>query len=198
MDTTPIAIEWAFAELLRHPRAMKKAQEELERVVGLHRMVEESDLPKLPYLAKVVKESLRLHHLGPFLLHYTKQDCNLAGYHISKGSSVLVCSWAMGRDPNLWPDPEEFVPERFENSSVDVKGRDFQLLPFGSGRRGCPGMSYAMVVVSLVLAQLVHCFDWQLLGGMPPAELDMSEKFGLAMPRAVALHATPVYRLIGD
>ena len=195
LDTSPGSIEWALVELLRHPTAMNKVREELKRVVGMHRAVEESDLANLPYLEMVVKESFRLHSPVPFLLHHTKEDFVLDGYNIGRGSNVMVCIWAMSRDPNLWPDAEEFIPERFENSSVDVKGHDYQFLPFGSGRRVCPGMVFGMLVVPLVLAQLVHCFDWELPNGMSPSELDMKEKFGISLPRGVHLHATPTYRL---
>lgn len=195
MDSIPTAIEWTLVELLRCPEVMKKTREELERVVGLHRAVEESDLPNLTYLGMVVKESLRLHTPGPFIYHCTKQNFKLDGYDIPKGSNVMVCHWALARDPSLWPDPEEFIPERFEKCAVDVKGHDFHLLPFGSGRRQCPGMSYALLVMTLVVARLAHCFDWELPNGMSPSELDMTEKLGFSMPRTVHLRVTPVYRL---
>lgn len=195
VDEAPGAIEWAFTELLRHPEAMKKAREELERVVGMDRSVRESDIPKLTYLGMVIKETLRRHALVPFLLHHTKEEFVLDGYKIPLGSNVMICAWAMARDPNLWPNADEFIPERFENSSIDVKGHDYRFLPFGSGRRGCAGMMFGLLLGTSVLAQLVHCFDWELPNGMSPLELDMKEKFGLTMTRAVHLRATPVYRL---
>ncbi|XP_030468716.1 cytochrome P450 71AU50-like [Syzygium oleosum] len=198
MDTSATAIEWAMAELIKHPSSMKKLQEELEKVVGLNRAVEESDVEGLDYLDMVIKETLRLHPVAPLLLpHEATEDCIVNGFHIPYKSRVIVNVWSIGRDPKVWTthNPEEFVPERFLGSSVDVKGRDFQLLPFGAGRRGCPGMQLGLTVVRFVLAQLVHCFDWDLPGGMLPSELDMTEEFGLTTPRAKHMVVTPKYRL---
>ncbi|RVX21582.1 Cytochrome P450 CYP736A12 [Vitis vinifera] len=196
MDTSATAIEWALAELLKNPRIMKKVQEELEKVVGMERKVEESDLESLEYLDMVVKETLRLHPVAPLLIpHESLEDCTINGFHIPQKSRVIVNTYAIGRDPNVWTDAEKFLPERFIGSSIDLRGRDFQLIPFGSGRRGCPGMQLGLTVVRLVLAQLVHCFDWELPNGMMPSELDMTEEFGLTVPRAKHLLAVPTYRL---
>ncbi|XP_048128232.1 cytochrome P450 71AU50-like [Rhodamnia argentea] len=198
MDTSATAIEWAMAELVKHPSAMKKLQQELEKAVGLNRAVQELDTDGLDYLDMVIKETMRLHPVAPLLVpHEATEDCMVNSFHIPYKSRVIVNVWSIGRDPKVWTthDPEEFVPERFLGSSVDFKGRDFQLLPFGAGRRGCPGMQLGITVVRFVLAQLVHCFDWQLPGGMSPSELDMTEEFGLTTPRAKPLVVTPRYRL---
>ncbi|KAL6225247.1 hypothetical protein ACLB2K_004098 [Fragaria x ananassa] len=196
MDTSATAIEWTLSELMRHPRVMKKVQKELEDVVGMDRMVDESDLEKLEYLNMVVKENLRLHPVAPLLIpHAAIEDCTVNGFHIPKKSRVMVNVWAVGRDPSAWTDPDKFIPERFDGSTIDLRGRDFQLLPFGSGRRGCPGMHLGLTVVLLVVAQLVHCFDWELPDNMLPTELDMTEEFGLTVPRAKHLLAIPSYRL---
>lgn len=196
MDTSATAIEWTLSELMRHPRVMKKVQKELEDVVGMDRMVDESDLEKLEYLNMVVKENLRLHPVAPLLIpHAAIEDCTVNGFHIPKKSRVMVNVWAVGRDPSAWTDPDKFIPERFVGSTIDLRGRDFQLLPFGSGRRGCPGMHLGLTVVHLVVAQLVHCFDWELPDNMLPTELDMTEEFGLTVPRAKHLLAIPSYRL---
>lgn len=196
MDTSATAIEWTLSELMRHPRVMKKVQKELEDVVGMDRMVDESDLEKLEYLNMVVKENLRLHPVAPLLIpHAAIEDCTVNGFHIPKKSRVMVNVWAVGRDPSAWTDPDKFIPERFDGSTIDLRGRDFQLLPFGSGRRGCPGMHLGLTVVHLVVAQLVHCFDWELPDNMLPTELDMTEEFGLTVPRAKHLQAIPSYRL---
>ncbi|KAL5555899.1 hypothetical protein UlMin_038135 [Ulmus minor] len=196
MDTSATAIEWAISELIKHPRIMKKVQKEINTVVGMERMVDESDLPKLEYLDMVVKECMRLHPVAPLLVpHASVEDCTVNDFHIPRESRVIINAWAIGRDPSSWNDPEKFVPERFEGSSVDLRGRDFQLIPFGSGRRGCPGLQLGLTVVRLVLAQLVHCFDWELSNGMLPNELDMIEEFGLTTPRANPLLAVPTYRL---
>ncbi|ONI20281.1 hypothetical protein PRUPE_2G006500 [Prunus persica] len=196
IDTLSVTVEWALSELMRNPKAMKKVQKELEDVVGLGRMVEESDLGKLDYLSMVVKETMRLHPVGPLLIpHAATEDCTVNGYHIPKKSHVIINAWAIGRDPSAWIDAEEFIPERFDGSDVDVRGNHFQLIPFGSGRRRCPGIQLALIVVQLMLAQLVHCFDWELPNDMLPEELDMTEVFGITVARAKRLIAIPSYRL---
>lgn len=196
MDTSATAIEWAISELLKHPRVMKKVQEELETVVGMKRKVEESDLDKLEYLDMVLKESFRIHPVAPLLIpHQSVEDCKVGNFFIPKKSRVIINAWAIMRDPSAWSEPERFWPERFEGSNIDVRGRDFQLIPFGSGRRGCPGLQLGLTTVRLVVAQLVHCFDWKLPNDMLPSDLDMTEVFGLTMPRAHHLIAIPTYRL---
>ena len=196
MDTSATATEWAISELIKHPRVLNKVQKELETVVGLDRMVEESDLERLEYLDMVVKETLRLHPVAPLLVpHAAMEDCTVDGFHIPNKSRIIVNAWAIGRDPNSWTDPEKFYPERFVGSSIDLRGRDFQLIPFGSGRRGCPGLQLGLTVVRLLVAQLVHCFDWELPNGMHHTELDMVEEFGLTTPRANHLRAIPTCRL---
>ena len=196
-DTSAVAVEWAMSELLRNPSDMKKLQEELNNVVGENKLVEESDLSKLPYLNMVVKETLRLYPAGPLLLpRESLEDITINGYHIKKKTRILVNAWAIGRDPKVWSDNADmFCPERFVNSNVDIRGHDFQLLPFGSGRRGCPGIQLGLTTFGLVLAQLVHCFNWELPFGVSPDDLDMSEIFGLSLPRSKPLLAIPTYRL---
>ncbi|KAL5990699.1 hypothetical protein ACLOJK_011602 [Asimina triloba] len=177
---------------------MNKAQKELETVVGMDRMVEESDLASLEYVDVVLEESMRLHPvLSLFIPHQSTEDCSVDGYHIPKGSHVIINTWSIGRDPNAWSDPEVFNPERFKGSAsgIDLMGRDSQLLPFGAGRRGCPGMQLGYTVARLILAQLVHCFDWQLTNGLRPGDVDMSERFGLVVPKASHLLCIPIYRL---
>lgn len=185
MDTSAAAVEWVLSELIKHPEMMKKLQKELDAVIGLDRMVEESDLDNLEYLNMVIKETFRLHPVAPLLLpHESMEDCVVDGYHIPKASRIIVNTWAIGRDPNVWAEAEKFQPERFLGSDIDLRGRNFQLIPFGSGRRGCPGLQLGMVVVRLLVAQLVHCFDWELRNGMLPSDLDMAEYFGLVTTRA--------------
>lgn len=195
MDSTTTTINWMLSELIKNPHIMKKLQEELEKVVGLNRMVEESDLSNLKYLEMVIKESLRMHPPVPLIPRECIQDCNINGYHIPEKSRIVINAWAIGRDPNTWVDPHKFDPERFLESEVDVKGRDFELIPFGSGRRGCVGIQLALVVVRLVVAQLVHCFDLKPPNGMSPLELDMTEILGLICPRAQNLKVVPIFRL---
>ena len=196
MDTSATTIEWALSELIKHPPMMKKVINELEKVVGMERMVEESDLESLEYLNMVVKETLRLHPVVPLLIpHESIEDCTVDGFHIPQKSRVIVNAWAIGRDPNAWTDADKFLPERFMESDIDFRGQHFQFIPFGSGRRGCPGMQLGLTVVRLVLAQLVHCFDWELPDNMLPSELDMTEEFGITLPRAKHLVAIPTCRL---
>eukprot|EP01018_Ginkgo_biloba_P010776 Gb_08446 [translate_table: standard] len=185
-------LEWAMSEMLLNPSLMKKVQDELESIVGLNRMVEESDLPQLEYLKAVVKESLRLHQPGPLLIpHEAREDCIVGGYNIPRKARIIVNAFALGTDPNSWEDPEMFKPERFIGSRIDVKGQNFEVIPFGSGRRGCPGQQLATTVVEYALASLLHCFDWRLPNGMKAEDLSMKEKFGLSISRAVHLVEVP-------
>ncbi|MFQ6631172.1 hypothetical protein Gotur_008876 [Gossypium turneri] len=193
LDTSAATLEWALSELLRHPRVLLKLQQELESIVGNKRMVEENDLPKLEYLDMVVKEIFRLHPVAPLLVpRESVEDIIIDGCCIPKQSRVLVNIWAMGRDPNTWSNnAEEFFPE----SNIDLHGHDFELIPFGAGRRLCPGKKLGLIVVKLILAQLVHCFNWELPSGMSPNELDMTENFGVSLPRKINLCVKPTYRM---
>ncbi|KOM54302.1 hypothetical protein LR48_Vigan10g019400 [Vigna angularis] len=196
-DTASTTVEWAMSQLLRHPSVMKRLQQELEHVVGINRHVEENDLEKLSYLNMVVKETLRLHPVGPLLVpRECREDVTIDGYLIKKKTRVMVNVWAIGRDPKVWDRAEIFDPTRFENDNIDVRGKDFRILPFGSGRRVCPGIHMGLTTISFVLAQLVHCFDWELPLGMSCDELDMEEIFGLTIPRKKHLLTRPVHRLL--
>ncbi|XP_027357831.1 cytochrome P450 CYP736A12-like [Abrus precatorius] len=198
LDTSTVTVDWAMSELLRHPSVMKRLQDELENVVGLNKQVEENDLEKLPYLNMVVKETLRLYPVAPLLLpRESREDVTIESYYINKKSRIIINAWAIGRDPKVWSHTAEmFDPERFANSNVDIRGNDFRVLPFGSGRRSCPGIHLGLTTVKLVLAQLVHCFNWVLPLGISPDELDMDENFGLTMPRNKHLLTMPIYRLV--
>ncbi|WCJ31803.1 Cytochrome P450 71AU50 [Euphorbia peplus] len=196
MDTSATAIDWTLSEIMKHPRIMKKVQNEMEQKVGMDRMVEESDLENLDYLDMVIKESFRLHPIAPLLVpHKAMEDTMVEGFLIPKDSNIFINAWAIGRDPSVWSDAEKFLPERFIGSNIDIRGRDFQLIPFGSGRRGCPGLQLGITVVRLVVAQLLHCFDWKLPNDMLPVELDMTEKLGIVTLREKHLKAIPSYRL---
>lgn len=197
-DTSSAGIEWAMSELLRNPPVLRKVRDELERVVGMERMVSESDLPRLPYLQAAVRETLRLHPPGPLAIpHYSEEACNVLGYEIPRNTRVLVNVWAIGRHPNSWVDPERFVPERFmQGDFLDEKIKNFEWIPFGAGRRRCPGELLGTLLVEFAVAQLIHCFDWRLPDEMIGEELDMSEKFGgLTVARAEELVAVPTSRL---
>ncbi|KAH7437715.1 hypothetical protein KP509_05G085500 [Ceratopteris richardii] len=164
IDTSTVTIEWALAELLGHPHILKKLQDELSSVVGSTRLVQESDIENLPYLRAVVKETMRLHPALPLLLpHAARQQCQVNEYDIPSGTQVYVNVWAIGRDPNAWENPLMFYPERFLDSKMDVRGHHFELLPFRSGRRACPGLALGISNVHLMLANLVHVFEWATL-----------------------------------
>ncbi|XVF62145.1 hypothetical protein PTKIN_Ptkin08bG0193500 [Pterospermum kingtungense] len=196
-ETVASAIEWALSELMKSPEDMKRVQQELAEVVGLDRRVEESDMEKLPFLKCCLKETLRLHPPIPLLLHETAEDAVVAGYRIPAKSRVMINAWAIGRDKGSWEDPEAFKPSRFLKEGVpDFKGSNFEFIPFGSGRRSCPGMQLGLYALDLAVAHLLHCFTWELPDGMKPSELDMSDVFGLTAPRATRLYAVPKKRLI--
>lgn len=196
-ETSATVVEWALSELIRHPRVMKNLQDELASVVGMNKLVEETDLAKLSYLDIVIKETLRLYPAGPLVPRESTEDAIINGYYIKKNSRVILNIWAIGRDSKIWSNNAElFYPERFINNNLDFRGHDFQFIPFGSGRRGCPGINLGLITVKLVVAQLVHCFSWKLPSNMNPDDLDMTEKFGLTIPRAKHLLAVPTYRLL--
>ncbi|KAH9300195.1 hypothetical protein KI387_011778, partial [Taxus chinensis] len=162
-DTSAITIEWALAALLQNPEILRKAQQELDSHTGRDRLIEESDLHKLKYLQAIVKETFRLYPAGAILIpHESTEACTVGGYHVPAETRLLVNVWAIQRDRAVWERPTEFDPERFLKSErdIDVKGQDFELIPFGSGRRMCPGMSLAMCVVSYTLARLLQSFEW--------------------------------------
>ncbi|KAL6883420.1 hypothetical protein ACP4OV_010834 [Aristida adscensionis] len=187
IDTTSSALEFTMAELMHKPQVMKKLQAEVRSCVPEGReAVVEANLADMAYLRAVLKESLRLHPVAPLILpRISTASCIIDGYTIPPGVQVLVNAWAMGRDARLWEDAEEFIPERFVDggSAMDVgfKGNDFQFLPFGAGRRMCPGMNFAMAAAEVMLANLVHGFDWELAPGREGRDVDMSEVFGLVV-----------------
>ncbi|KAK1435750.1 hypothetical protein QVD17_01519 [Tagetes erecta] len=191
-DTTSTSLEWAIAELLRHPQAMKKLQQEAREIgQGRSRIVEE-DLEKMPYLKAVLKEALRLHTPLPLLVpHESTQDVKLFGYDIPSGTQVHINAWAIARDPSKWEAPEDFKPERFLSSSIDYKGLHYELIPFGAGRRRCPGIQFSIIINEIVLANLVYKFD---LASMGEGSLDLSETNGITVSKKypIMVSATPV------
>ncbi|KAB2013431.1 hypothetical protein ES319_D09G156000v1 [Gossypium barbadense] len=196
-ETTSSTIEWVMAELLRKPESMKKVKEEINRVTGPQRKVEESDIDNLPYLQAVIKETLRLHPVVPLLLpRNSMQDTDYMGYFIPKEAQIFVNVWAIGRDPETWEDPLAFKPERFLGSKIDYKGQNFELLPFGSGRRICLGISLAHKVVHLGLATLLHSFDWELGNNISPETIDMNERVGITTRKLIPLEAIPKKRVM--
>jgi coumaroylquinate(coumaroylshikimate) 3'-monooxygenase len=195
-DTTVISVEWAMAELLRNPSVQEKVQEELDRVVGCDRVLQETDFPDLPYLQAVVKESLRLHPPAPLMVpHKASSGVKIAGYDIPKGANVIVNVWAVARDPEVWDDPLAFRPERFLRESIDIKGADFRMLPFGAGRRVCPGAQLGINLVASMIGHMLHHFRWSLPEGTGPDDVEMMESPGLVTFMATPLRAVATPRL---
>ena len=182
--------------MLKNPSILKRAQEEMDHVIGRNRRLVESDLPKLPYLQAICKESLRKHPSTPLNLpRVSTQACEVNGYYIPENTRLSVNIWAIGRDPDVWENPEEFRPERFlsgRNAKIDPRGNDFELIPFGAGRRICAGARMGIVLVEYMLGTLVHSFDWKMPDGV---EINMDEAFGLALQKAVSLSAMVTPRL---
>ncbi|KAH7661965.1 Cytochrome P450 E-class group I protein [Dioscorea alata] len=199
-ETTSNTIEWAMAEMMKKPEIMRRAQEELDQVVGKDSVVEESHILKLPFLGAVIKEVLRLHPTLPLLVpHCPSSPSTVAGFSIPQGSRVFINVWAIHRDPSIWENPLEFNPERFlgldGSGKWDYNGNDFSYFPFGSGRRICAGIAMAERMVGYSLATLLHAFDWELPSG---SKLDLTEKFGIVMKKAEPLVAIPTPRLHHD
>nr|AJD25238.1 cytochrome P450 CYP706G11 [Salvia miltiorrhiza] len=197
-DTSATTVEFAMSELLNRPEAMEKVQKELSEVVGMNNIIEESHLPKLHFLNAVIKETLRLHPPAPLLVPRAPlQSSSVGGYTIPKGTKILLNVWAIHRDPSIWDNPEEFRPERFleDSRNLDFKGNNFELIPFGSGRRMCPGLPLAEKMVAYLLASFLHSFDWKLTDGK---KLDMSITLGIVLQKTNNSIATPTPRLCNN
>lgn len=194
-DTSSITSEWTMAELLRHPHIMQKVRDEIDSLVGMDRVVEESDLSHLHYLKAVVKEIFRLHPVGAFLIpHLSLQDAEAGSYHIPKNTRVLINTYALGRNPIVWEKPTQFWPERFLEGNVDLSDSLLRIVPFGAGRRGCPGATLGSSVVLLGLARLIQGFNWSPPPPTTIHDLDLSEAYGV-MVLAHPLHAVAAPRL---
>ncbi|KAF8728758.1 hypothetical protein HU200_018036 [Digitaria exilis] len=191
--TTTVTVEWAMAELLRNPSTMAKLRAEISGALGGKETIDEADVAGLPYLQAVVKEALRLHPAAPLMVPHKAIDdsVEVCGYAVPKGCTVFINVWAIMRDPALWDSPEEFLPERFlgKAAEVDFKGKDFEFIPFGYGRRQCPGIPLAERVVPHLLASLLHAFEWRLPEGMSAEQLNVSERFTTGNVLAVPLWA---------
>ncbi|XP_065855061.1 iridoid oxidase-like [Euphorbia lathyris] len=187
-ETTSGTIDWIMTELFRNPQSMERVKEELNRVIGSKRKVEESDIDELPYLRAVIKESMRLHPVVPFLLpRNTTEETKFMRYVIPKDTQVFVNAWAIGRDAEAWEDPLSFNPERFLGSNIDYRGQNFELISFESGRRTCVGMALAHHILHLIVGSLLHSFDWEYHS----EAIDMKEKLGINIKKLVPLKAIP-------
>ncbi|KAL1568070.1 dimethylnonatriene synthase-like [Salvia divinorum] len=194
-ESTSETIIWAISLLLSNPRTLKLAQDEIDKIVGRDRFVQESDIQNLPYLQAIYKETLRLYPPGPLSgPREALEDCRIGKYHIPKGTRLVANLWKLHRDPNVWSDPDEFRPERFlnEKSEVHFKGQCFEFIPFSSGRRMCPGMTFGLQVIHLTLARLLQSFDLSMPDG---EKVDMSEGLGIALPKLKPLDVVITPRL---
>lgn len=194
-DTTTVTLTWAVALLLNNRNVLKKAQDELDTHVGRERLLKESDMKNLVYLQAILKETQRLYPAAPLAVpHETMEDCTVAGYHVPVGTRLFVNLAKLHRDPNVWFDPYKFKPERFLSShkDFDVRGQHFELIPFGTGRRVCPGISFALQVMQLILANLLHRFEFATPNDEP---VDMDEGIGLTNLKATPLEVLFTPRL---
>ncbi|PRQ49212.1 putative oxidoreductase [Rosa chinensis] len=183
-DTSAVTIEWAMSNLLNHPDALEKIRAELDAQLGQERIVDEPDISKLHHLQSIISETLRLYPTAPMLVpHFASDDCIVGGFNVPRDTLVLINAWAIHRDPKLWDDPESFKPERFETGSKDEAHK---FMPFGMGRRACPGAGLAQREIGLTLASLIQCFEWERVS---KEEVDMTEGTGLTMPKLVPLEA---------
>ncbi|WRX29231.1 Cytochrome P450 - like 10 [Theobroma cacao] len=186
-------VEWAMSEMVRNPKLMKEAQAEVRRVFHGKGKVDEVGLEELKFLKLIVKETLRLYPAGPLLIpRECSEDCVIGGYEIPAKTKVIVNAWAIGRDPSYWKEAEKFQPERFIDKRIDFRGTNFEYIPFGAGRRMCPGISFALPNIELPLAKLLYHFDWKLPNEMKCDDLDMTESFGLTVRRKNDLFLIPI------
>ncbi|KAM3327256.1 hypothetical protein P3S67_002382 [Capsicum chacoense] len=191
-DTSAATVIWAMTALIRNPNAMKKVQAEIRESVGKKSIVNEDDIQNLPYFKAVIKETFRLYPPAPLLLvRETMQSSILEGYEIKPKTIIHVNVWAIARDPEIWENPEEFIPERFLNSDIDFRGQNFELLPFGAGRRGCSAIALGVATVELLLSNLLYAFDWELPSGMRREDIDTDVFPGLTMHKKNALCLFP-------
>ncbi|KAL5803900.1 hypothetical protein ACOSQ3_030700 [Xanthoceras sorbifolium] len=192
-ETSATAIDWAMSELVKNPKAMKKAQAEVREVCNRNGKVDEMGVKDMMFLKLVIKETMRLHPPLPLLLPRECRDrCEIMGYEIPVKTKVFINAWAIGRDPKYWSEPESFIPDRFLDSSIDYKGTNFEYLPFGSGRRICPGIPFGVANVELPLAMLLYHFDWKLPNESKHEDLNMTETFGVTVRRGEDLYAIPI------
>ncbi|XP_010528081.1 PREDICTED: cytochrome P450 71B19-like [Tarenaya hassleriana] len=196
IDTSAITMVWVMTELVRKPALMKKVQDEIRKCIGENKeMITQEDVDKVHYLKLVIKETLRLHPPAPMLLpRETMSQIKIQGYDIPANTRLQINTWAIGRDPKYWTNPDEFNPDRFVDNPVDNKGQHFQLLSFGSGRRMCPGMNLGMANVEWALVNLLYFFDWKLPQGMAVEDIDLEEAGTLTVIKKVPLELVPVLR----
>lgn len=191
--TSTTALDWAMAELIKNPKVLEKAQKEVRRVFEKKGNVDESCIHELVYLKAVIKETLRLHPSIPLSFpRQSSEKCVINGFEIPAKTRVLLNAWAIGRDPEYWDEAEMFLPERFLDSSVNFSGTNMQFVPFGAGRRICPGISFGLAHIELPLAQLLYHFDWNVPNGKKNEDLDITEELRFTTRRRDDLILVPM------
>jgi cytochrome P450 len=179
-DTTSASAVWAMTALIKNTRVMKKVQEEIRNSRDKKDFLDEDDIQNLSYLKAVIKETFRLYLPGPLLVpRESREKCTIGGYQIPANTILYVNAWAIHRDFDIWKDPEEFYPERFLENSINFNGQDFELIPFGAGRRICPGISMGVALLELILANLLYSFDWELPQGLVKEDIDTERCVGI-------------------
>lgn len=192
-DSSATTIDWAMAELIKNPRLMKMAQAEVREVFDRKGIIDETCINEMKFLKQIIKETLRLHPTAPLLVpRESRESCVVNGFDIPAKTKVVVNAWAIGRDPKCWTEPESFIPERWLDSPIDYKGTNFEYIPFGAGRRICPGMSFGLASTELPLAMLLYHFDWKLPPGIQTEELDMTEAISETVRRRDSLCLIPI------
>lgn len=190
-ESSSTTVDWAMAELMKNPHVMAKAQDEVRQAFNGRKTINQSEIRTLKYLKLVINETLRLHPPVSIIPRACREEFEIDGYLIPLNANVIVNIWSIGRDPNYWHNPESFEPERFEANPIDFLGAHFEYIPFGSGKRICPGMTFGVANVEFLLAQLLYYFDWKLPQGISPDDLDMTEVDGLAVSRKSSLYLIP-------
>lgn len=192
IESSSTTIDWALCEMMKNPRVLKKAQDEIREVFNRKGKIDETGIEEMQFLKLVIKETLRLHPPAPLLFpKECRETCKINGFDIPTKAKVIINAWAIGRDPKYWNDPESFIPERFLDSSIDFQGNNFEYIPFGSGRRICPGISFGNAIMELSLAMLLYHFNWKLPNGLKYEDLDMTETFAVTVKRKYELFLVP-------
>lgn len=199
-ESSSTTVDWAMAELMKNLRVMEKARDEIRQAFRGRETIKESEIRTLKYLKMVINETLRLHPPVSIIPRACRVEFEIDGYHIPLNANVIVNIWSIGRDPRYWHDAESFEPERFEKNPVDFLGSHFEYIPFGSGKRICPGMAFGVANVEIVLAQILYHFDWKLPTGISHDDLDMTEVDGIAVSQKSSLRliAEPYDPVLND
>ncbi|KAF3616046.1 putative cytochrome 83B1-like [Capsicum annuum] len=191
-DNSAAIVVWAMTALVKNPKAMKKVQEEIRNLIGNKGVVNEDDIQNMSYLKAVIKETFRLYRPDPLLiLRESMKKSRLEGYEIQPGTLVHVNAWAIARETEIWKNATEFIPERFLDSDIDFKREDYELIPFGAGRRGCPGITLGIVAIELALSNLLYPFDWELPYGLKKEDIDTDVRHGITMHKKNELYFIP-------